>query len=137
VSEDVCTNLTGPVFAIEVADDAFAGLDDGEEVFLGENLGIFGVAEGDPTGAVLRHLLHLLKAALTESFDVVGIEALKGGDLLIDLVLDGARHREDLLLDDLSNRSLVHLPLPLPHQISLQPIRRRLSSSLLPYPLTV
>lgn len=56
----ICTNLTGPVFAVEVADDAFAGLDDGEEVFLGGNLGIFGVAEGDPTGAVLRHLLHLL-----------------------------------------------------------------------------
>ena len=105
----VCTNLTGPVFAVEVADDAFAGLDDGEEVFLGGNLGIFGVAEGDPTGAVLRHLLHLLKAALTDSFDVVGVEAIKGGDLIVDLVLEGARHREDLLFDDLLNLTLLHL----------------------------
>ena len=75
-----------------MANDAFAGLDDGEEVFLGGNLGIFGVAEGDPAGALLRHLLHLLEAMLAEGFDVVGIEAFQGGDLIVDLVLDGLRH---------------------------------------------
>ena len=94
------------------ADDAFAGLDDGEEVFLGGNLGIFGVAEGDPAGALLRHLLHLLEAALAEGLDVIGVQTLQGGDLVVDLVLHGLRHRQDLLLDHLFDLTLIHLPLP-------------------------
>lgn len=137
VSEWVCVyverNLAGPVFAEEVANDAFAGLDDGEEVFLGGNLGIFGVAEGDPAGALLRHLLHLLEAMLAEGFDVVGIEAFQGGDLIVDLVLDGLRHVRTWF-------SITSWILPLSifrYQIPLkwmnnESIRRRLSSSLVP-----
>ena len=132
-------NLARPVFAVEVADDAFAGLDDGEEVFLGGNLGIFGVAEGDPAGALLRHLLHLLEAALAEGLDVIGVQTLQGGDLVVDLVLHGLRHRQDLLLDHLFDLTLIHLPLPLPdlslpsiQSMNNESIRRRLSSSLLP-----
>lgn len=92
-----------------MADDALAGLDDGEEVFLGRDLGVLAVTEGDPTAALLGHLLHLLEAALPEGFEIVAVEAVEGGDLLVDLVLDGLRHRQHLLLDHLFDLPPLHL----------------------------
>ncbi|KAF3975750.1 hypothetical protein CMV_001006 [Castanea mollissima] len=64
-------DLTGPVFAVEVADDAIVGLDGGEEVLLGEDLGVVAVAEGDPTAPLLSHLLHLLEPPFSERLQIV------------------------------------------------------------------
>lgn len=127
--------LAGPIFAEEVTDNAFAGLDDGEEVFLGRNLGIFAMSEGDPTATLLRHFLHLLQPAFPKGFEIVIVEAFEGGDLFVDLVLDGLRNRQYLFLDHLFDLSSVHLllsdlslspSLALHFNFKLRLIRRRL-----------
>lgn len=84
-----------------MADDAVAGLDDGEELLLDGDLGVVAVAEGDPAAPLLRHPLHLGEPPLPERLQVVVVEAVEGGDLLVDLVLHGLGHGQDLLLDDL------------------------------------
>ena len=90
-----------------MADDALAGFDDGEEILLGEDLGVVSVAEGHPTAPLLRHLLHLLKPPLPQSLDVVQIEPIQSRDLIVDLILDGFCHCQHLLLYDLQVRCTV------------------------------
>lgn len=68
--------LARPILAIEVADDAVAGLDDGEEILLSVDLRVVTVAEGDPTAPLLRHFLHLLKPTLPQRLDVIEIEPI-------------------------------------------------------------
>lgn len=101
-------HLAGPILAVEVADDAVAGLDDGEEVLLGGDLGVVAVAEGDPAAPLLGHPLHLRQPPLPQRLQVVVVEAVEGRDLLVDLVLHGLRHRQHLLLDDLLNDGVRH-----------------------------
>ena len=76
-------DLAGPVFAVEVADDAIAGLDGGEEVLLGEDLGVLAVAEGEPTAPLLGHLLHLLEPPFSEHLQIVEVKAIQCRDLLV------------------------------------------------------
>lgn len=81
-----------------MADDAVAGLDDGEEVLLGLDLGVLAMAERDPTAALLGHLLHLLEASLPEHLQVVGVKPIQRRDLVVDLLLHRLHHRQHLLL---------------------------------------
>lgn len=90
--------LARPIFAVKVADDTFAGLDDGEEVLLVVDLGVFAVAEADPTAPLLRHSLHLLQPPLPQRLNIVRIHPIQGRDLVIDLVLHRLRYRKHLLL---------------------------------------
>lgn len=69
-------DLAGPVLAVEVADDAVAGLDGGEEVLLGGDLGVVAVSEGDPTAPLLRHLLHLLQPPLSQRLQIVHVHPI-------------------------------------------------------------
>ena len=59
-----------------MADDAFTGFNNGEEVLLGGDLGVLAMAKGDPTAALLRHFLHLLKPSLSQSLQIVNIHPL-------------------------------------------------------------
>lgn len=100
-----CSNkyLAGPILTIEVTDNALASLNDGEEILLRADLGVLPVAEGDPTAALLRHFLHLLQPPLSKSLQIVKVKAIESRNLLVDLVLDGFRHCQHLLLQDLKD----------------------------------
>lgn len=93
-------HLAGPVVAVEVADEAVAGLGGGEELLLGD-LPVLAVAEGAPLGPALGGAAHLQDPALAERLDVVRVEAVERGDLLVELVLHRLGHRQHLLLQDL------------------------------------
>jgi hypothetical protein len=83
-----------------MAHEALACLGSGEEVLLG-HLGVIAVALGAPLGAALGGAAHLLDPALAEHLDVVRVETVERGDLLVELVLHRLRRRQHLLLDDL------------------------------------
>ena len=81
-----------------MTDNAIASLNNSEEVLLGMDLGVVSMAEGDPTAALLRHLLHLLEPPLPEHLYVVSVEPIQCRDLIIYLILDRLHHRQHLLL---------------------------------------
>lgn len=93
-------HLAGPVVAVEVADEPLAGLGGGEELLLGD-LGVLPVPQRAPLGAALGGAAHLLDPALAERLDVVRIEAVERGDLLIELVLHRLGGRQHLFLQNL------------------------------------
>jgi len=102
-------HLAGPVVAVEVADEPLAGLGGGEELLLGD-LGVLPVPQRAPLGAALGGVAHLLDPALAERLDVVRIEAVERGDLLIELVLHRLRGRQHLLLQNLQPPKAARLP---------------------------
>uniref|UniRef100_A0A2P2J2V4 Uncharacterized protein MANES_07G065600 n=1 Tax=Rhizophora mucronata TaxID=61149 RepID=A0A2P2J2V4_RHIMU len=91
-------HLARPIVAVEMADDAVAGLDGREEVLLGGDLVVVAVAEGDPTAALLRHFLHLLNPPFPQRLQIVLVKPIKQRDLLVQLLLHGLSHCEHLLL---------------------------------------
>jgi hypothetical protein len=102
-------HLAGPVVAVEVADEPLASLGDGEELLLGD-LGVLPVPQRTPLGAALGGAAHLLDPALAERLDVVRIEAIERGDLLIELVLHRLRGRQHLLLQNLQPPKAARIP---------------------------
>lgn len=90
-----------------MADEAVAGLGGGEELLLGD-LPVLAVAEGAPLGPALGGAAHLQDPALAERLDVVRVEAVERGDLLVELVLHRLGHRQHLLLQDLADDGLIH-----------------------------
>ena len=69
-------DLAGPVVAVEVTDNAIAGLDGGEEVLLRGDLVVVAVSEGDPTVPLLRHLLHLMQPPLPQRLYIVHVHPI-------------------------------------------------------------
>jgi len=102
VTREEVSNLAGSVVAVEVADEPLAGLGGGEELLLGD-LGVLAVPLRAPLGAALGGAAHLLDPALPQGLDVVRVEAVERGDLLVELVLHGLRGRQHLLLQDLAD----------------------------------
>jgi hypothetical protein len=87
-----------------VAHEALAGLGRGEELLLGD-IGVLPVPQRAPLGAALGGAAHLLDPALPQGLDVVRVEAVERGDLLVELILHGLRGRQHLLLQDLQPAS--------------------------------